>query len=600
LLHFSTWDVSIYTKAADVGADLVGKNECAIPEDDPRNPAVIADNVGDNVGDIAGMGADLFGSLAGSTCACMVLTSEIIDLYDNIRGKDIKILPMLLPLGIYATGIFSSIIACIFGSKLFPVNSKEEIKKALQFQELVATGLSAVVLIGTVYCFFGGFLGSRCTFRTLEVTWVKAYICCIVGLFGGLFVGFVTEYYTSYAHKPVQEVSMSCKTGTATNIIYGLALGYKSTVIPAAILCLITIIANFLGGVYGISLSTLGVLTTIATSLAIDAYGPICDNAGGIAEMAGLEPEVRSRTDALDAAGNTTAAIGKGFAIASACLVGIALLGAFSNIIGDLQDNALFSSWFHFMQQKSSVSKQNLREEANGYRDKIGYGTDSRLTNPLILSGLIIGAMLPYYFSAMTMKSVGSAANEMVLHVREQFKNNPGIIEGHVDPNYSSCIKISTVASLKEMIAPGALVLLTPLFFGFFFGSQMLMGILSGTIVSGVHMATSSSNTGGAWDNAKKYIEAGMLPGVNKGSESHKAAVAGDTVGDPLKDTSGPALNILMKLMGIISVVFAQSIRSIEKTYVPDHLLPGPPTTFFVTKPHFNRPLGLLGKFLKI
>jgi len=556
----------IYTKAADVGADLVGKNECSIPEDDPRNPAVIADNVGDNVGDIAGMGADLFGSLAGSTCACMVLTSEITDLYDNNKGKNIKILPMLLPLGIYATGIFSSIIACIFGSKVFSVNSKEQIKKALQFQELVATGLSAIFLIGTIYCFFGDFTDSRCTFRTIDITWVKAYICCIVGLFGGLFVGFVTEYYTSYAHQPVQEVSKSCKTGTATNIIYGLALGYKSTVIPAIILSFITIIANFLGGVYGISLATLGVLTTIATSLAIDAYGPICDNAGGIAEMAGLEPEVRDRTDALDAAGNTTAAIGKGFAIASACLVGIALLGAFSNIIGDLQDNALFASWFHFTQHKNFMSKEDLREEANEYRSKIGYGTDSRLVNPLILSGLIVGAMLPYYFSAMTMKSVGSAANEMVLHVREQFKNDFRIIQGDVEPNYSSCIKISTVASLKEMIAPGALVLLTPLFFGFLLGSQMLMGILAGTIVSGVHMATSSSNTGGAWDNAKKYIEAGMLPGVTKGSESHKAAVAGDTVGDPLKDTSGPALNILIKLMGIISVVFAQSIRSIEKT----------------------------------
>jgi len=481
----------IYTKAADVGADLVGKNECAIPEDDPRNPAVIADNVGDNVGDIAGMGADLFGSLAGSTCACMVLTSEIKELYNSNNGKDIRILPMLLPLGIYATGIFSSIIASIFGNKFFSVNLKDQIKKALQFQELVATGLSAIILIGTIYSFFGDFAGSTCTFRTIEINWVKAYICCIIGLFGGLFVGFVTEYYTSYGHKPVQEVSESCKTGTATNIIYGLALGYKSTVVPAAILSFITILANFLGGVYGISLATLGVLTTIATSLAIDAYGPICDNAGGIAEMAGLEPEVRDRTDALDAAGNTTAAIGKGFAIASACLVGIALLGAFSNIIGDLHDNALFVSWFHFMQNKSYMSEQNLREEASEYRSKIGYGTDSRLVNPLILSGLIIGAMLPYYFSAMTMKSVGSAANEMVLHVREQFKNNPGIIQGEVEPDYASCIRISTVASLKEMIAPGALVLLTPLFFGFLLGSQMLMGILAGTIVSGVHMANS-------------------------------------------------------------------------------------------------------------
>jgi inorganic pyrophosphatase len=501
----------IYTKAADVGADLVGKIQCDIPEDDPRNPAVIADNVGDNVGDIAGMGADLFGSLAGSTCACMVLTSEIEQLFKN---DEIRVMPILLPLAVYATGILASVISCLIGTQFFRVTTKDKIKKALQFQELIATGMSAVFLLGTINCFFGGFPESKCKFRTIEINWIGAYLCCLIGLLGGLVVGFATEYYTSYDYYPVQEVSKSCETGTSTNIIYGLALGYNSTVVPAIILSFITIIANFIAGVYGISLATIGVLTTIATSLAIDAYGPICDNAGGIAEMSHLEPEVRNRTDALDADGNTTAAIGKGFAIASACLVGLALLGAFSRIIGDNKENEQFFGWYMKCIEPILLRKEDPSSSSvYPYRKYIGYGSDSRLSHPLVLAGLIIGSMLPYLFSAMTIKSVGSAAKEMVIHVQEQFKNNPGIMDGTAEPDYDSCIKISTISSLKEMILPGALVLLTPLIFGFFFGSQLLMGILAGSIVSGVHMATSCSNTGGAWDNAKKYIEAGHLRG---------------------------------------------------------------------------------------
>jgi len=341
------------------------------------------------------------------------------------------------------------------------------------------------------------------------------------GLWSGLAIGLITEYYTSYSWRPVQEVSRACETGAATNIIYGLALGYKSTIIPIVCLAVSIFVSHQLAGYYGVGMAALGILSTLSIGLTIDAFGPICDNAGGIAEMGGLPPEVRERTDALDAAGNTTAAIGKGFAIASAALVSLALFSGYVTVI-----------------QLDHVD----------------------VLDPLVFSGLLLGAMLPYWFSAMTMKSVGKAAMVMVEEVRSQFKNDAGIMEGTSDPDYDRCIRISTDASLKEMFAPGALVMFTPLFFGFLFGTQCLAGVLMGGLTSGVQMAISSSNAGGAWDNAKKFIEKGELgEGKGKGSSVHEAAVVGDTVGDPLKDTSGPALNILIKLMAIISLVFAKS-----------------------------------------
>jgi len=350
-------------------------------------------------------------------------------------------------------------------------------------------------------------------------------VCC--GLWSGMVIGFITEYFTSNRFSPVKEVAEACKTGAATNIIFGLALGYKSVIIPVFCLAVTIFVSYSLAGMFGIAVAALGILSTLPISLTIDAYGPICDNAGGIAEMAGFPEEVREKTDALDAAGNTTAAIGKGFAIGSAALVSLALFGAFVTTVGlDAGVNIL---------------------------------------QPFEFSGLLVGAMLPYWFSAMTMKSVGQAAQGMVNEVREQIRNNPKILDGTSPPDYQRCIMISTDASLKEMIAPALLVILTPIVVGFLFGVRALAGVLAGALVSGVQMAISSSNTGGAWDNAKKYIEAGGIEGEAKGGNVHKAAVIGDTVGDPLKDTSGPSLNILIKLMAIISLVFGPSFPSVDK-----------------------------------
>ena len=363
---------------------------------------------------------------------------------------------------------------------------------------------------------------------------LKAFFCVGFGLWGGCVIGFVTEYYTSFSYTPVQEVANACRTGAATNIIYGLALGYKSAIVPVFVVAFIVFGAHSLAGFYGISLAALGMLATLATCLSIDVYGPVCDNAGGIAEMCELHPSVREKTDALDAAGNTTAAIGKGFAIGSACLVGLALFGAF-------------------------VTRAHLELASVS------------LVSPLIFASLVFGAMIPYWFSAMTMKSVGQAANEMVREVARQFREIPGLLEGtpgHGPPDHARCIAISTDASLREMVAPAVLVMSTPLLFGIFLGVDAVAGLLAGAISSSIQMAISASNTGGAWDNAKKYVEKGALiiDGVvqRKGSEIHKAAVVGDTVGDPLKDTSGPALNIVMKLMAILALVFADFFISIN------------------------------------
>ncbi|CAL9010682.1 unnamed protein product [Prunus brigantina] len=506
----------IYTKAADVGADLVGKVERNIPEDDPRNPAVIADNVGDNVGDIAGMGSDLFGSYAESSCAALVVASI------SSFGINHEFTSMLYPLLISSMGILICLITTLFATDFFEIKAVKEIEPALKKQLIISTVLMTVgIAIISWIALPSSFTIYNFGVQKVVKNW-QLFLCVAVGLWAGLIIGFVTEYYTSNAYSPVQDVADSCRTGAATNVIFGLALGYKSVIIPIFAIAVSIFVSFSFAAMYGIAVAALGMLSTIATGLAIDAYGPISDNAGGIAEMAGMSHRIRERTDALDAAGNTTAAIGKGFAIGSAALVSLALFGAFVS--------------------RAAISTVDV-------------------LTPKVFIGLIVGAMLPYWFSAMTMKSVGSAALKMVEEVRRQFNTIPGLMEGTAKPDYATCVKISTDASIKEMIPPGALVILTPLIVGTLFGVETLSGVLAGSLVSGVQVAISASNTGGAWDNAKKYIEAGASEHARtlgpKGSDPHKAAVIGDTIGDPLKDTSGPSLNILIKLMAVESLVFA-------------------------------------------
>ena len=521
----------IYTKAADVGADLAGKVVEDIPEDDPRNPATIADNVGDNVGDVAGMGSDLFGSFAEATCAALVVASNSPTLIASGGWSG-----LMFPVTISAGGVIVCMLCSFMATNIMPVKHEADIETVLKVQ----LGLTTLVLTPVIYGLAAIFLPSSFDLARvngvdiISFTPVKAWACVISGLWSGCLIGFITEYYTSHSYAPVREVAQSCETGAATNIIYGLALGYKSTILPVTLLSIVIYLSFYLGDMYGVALAALGMLSNLATCLAIDVYGPICDNAGGIAEMAELPETVREKTDALDAAGNTTAAIGKGFAIGSACLVGLALFGAF-------------------------VTRAHLELASVS------------LVSPLIFASLVFGAMIPYWFSAMTMKSVGQAANEMVREVARQFREIPGLLEGtpgHAPPDHARCIAISTDASLREMVAPAVLVMSTPLLFGIFLGVDAVAGLLAGAISSSIQMAISASNTGGAWDNAKKYVEKGALiiDGVvqRKGSEIHKAAVVGDTVGDPLKDTSGPALNIVMKLMAILALVFADFFISIN------------------------------------
>ncbi len=520
----------IYTKAADVGADLAGKVVSGIPEDDPRNPATIADNVGDNVGDVAGMGSDLFGSFAEATCAALVVAAQSGSLIAQGGWAG-----LMFPVAISGGGILVCLVCSFIATHIQPVKKEVDIEKVLKVQ----LGATTIILTVVVYILAYIFLPSKFQIEAVSGTVInftptKAWGCTIAGLWSGCMIGFITEYYTSHSYKPVREVAQACETGAATNIIYGLALGYKSAILPVSLLSVVVYLSFYLGDMYGVALAALGMLSNLSTCLAIDVYGPICDNAGGIAEMAEMPETVREKTDALDAAGNTTAAIGKGFAIGSACLVGLALFGAFVTRAG---------------LNLASVS----------------------LVSPLIFASLIFGAMIPYWFSAMTMKSVGQAANEMVKEVARQFREIPGLLEGtpgHTPPDHAKCIAISTDASLREMIAPAVLVMTTPLLFGIFLGVDAVAGLLAGAISSSIQMAISASNPGGAWDNAKKYVEKGavVINGVvqRKGSELHKAAVVGDTVGDPLKDTSGPALNIVMKLMAILSLVFADFFRSIN------------------------------------
>jgi len=500
----------IYTKAADVGADLSGKNEFGMDEDDPRNPACIADNVGDNVGDIAGMGADLFGSFAESTCAAFVLASSSPALAGTWAS-------VMYPMLISSVGILVGILTLIVCGIFYPVKTLPDVEKALKGVLVISTVLMTPVAIGLSYACLPEVFVLGEGFG--EVKWWYCALSICMGLWSGLIVGYMTEYYTSHSYTPVREIADTQKVSAATGIIYGLALGYLSCIVPVICLGITILVSHSLCGMFGVALSALGMLGTMTMGLTIDAYGPISDNAGGIAEMSGLGEEVRKITDGLDAAGNTTTAIGKGFAIGSAALVSLALFGAYT--------------------VRAGVSDVNILD-------------------PWVFTGLLFGAMMPYAFAAWTMKSVGMAANDMVKECMEQF---PKIISGAMQPDYERCILISTEASLREMLAPGALVILSPLICGFGFGKNATAGLLSGAMVSSVQLAISMSNTGGAWDNSKKYIEAGGLgPNHRKGSAAHKNAVTGDTVGDPLKDTSGPALNIVMKLTAIISLVFGSAI----------------------------------------
>jgi len=501
----------IFTKAADVGADLVGKVEKGIPEDDPRNPAVIADNVGDNVGDVAGMGADLFGSCAESTCAAMVISAVVFA--GNVDA-------LLYPILISAVGIPISLLTMLF----VKVKTEDDVSPALMKLLIISSALMAVAMFFVTR----SFVPADFEIRGEAYTSMGIYWCFLSGLVAGLVVGLLTGYYTSGSFKPVQEVAKSCETGAATNIIYGLALGYKSTVLPYIAIAIAIFVSWDLGGMYGVAIGSLGMLGTLAIALTIDAYGPVSDNAGGIAEMAGLPKEVRRRTDILDAAGNTTAAIGKGFAIGAAIMTSLALFAAFLTSADAL-----------------------MREENPGY-DLLA---SINLLDPVVFVSLFMGAVLPFLFTAMTMKSVGKAAFDMIEEVRRQFREIPGLMEGTGKPDYAQCVAISTQAALREMIPPGLLIMGSPLVVGFLFGVPAVAGMLAGSLVTGGVLAIASSNSGGAWDNAKKYIEAGNLGG--KGSEVHKAAVVGDTVGYPLKDTSGPSLNILIKLSSILSLVFA-------------------------------------------
>lgn len=513
----------IYTKAADVGSDLAGKVLNDLKEDDPKNPGTIADNVGDNVGDIAGMGADLFGSLAESTCAALVVGSTSFELLNTPNAT-------YFPLMITAVGIICSFFTTFFATHVGRVN-QNNVESKVKWQLIISTVLMTVAIIPLVYTLPETFVFKTTYTANVECTQWKAYGCVVAGLWAGFIIGWITEIYTSNAYSPVRELAEACVMGAAPNIILGLALGYMSTIIP--ILCIAaTIYISFkFASMYGIALAALGMLGCLPIALAIDGYGPISDNAGGIAEMSELHESVRRKTDKLDAAGNTTAAIGKGFAIGSACLVSLALFGAF-------------------------VTRAKL--------------TSVNILQPLEFSGLLIGAMLPYAFSALTMAAVGQAANEMIQEIKRQF--DEGLLEEGTDkkPDYDRCISISTNASLKKMVAPGLLVIGSPLLMGLLFGPEGVSGLLAGAIVSGVQIAISFSNTGGAWDNAKKYIESGAYSTTYKvqgsdteyvkfakGSDAHKAAVVGDTVGDPLKDTSGPSINILIKLSAITSLVFA-------------------------------------------